>query len=248
MVILRMIREAIPMNIQILKSRKLLLFLSIVATLFLGYQGVKIYSYFSLKNPLDEIYYSETSAFNFLHLPDFSEMIQSSTSYRSENEITSLNLKPKNLKDNESQKLEISNKGSMFLGYRKQLSDNSFLFIDYKYEEGVLTEYLSIAYSDISDEYVNYRKNVSKQNGRNTDIATIYQFNSNVHNNQPSLTNPTEVLEYLKPYNIDKAWLEQKSHKILYDDFLKIWFKKGSQRYSKSNLGNLKIEKAEIFR
>ena len=236
------------MNIQILKSRKLLLFLSIVATLFLGYQGVKIYSYFSLKNPLDEIYYSETSAFNFLHLPDFSEMIQSSTSYRSENEITSLNLKPKNLKDNESQKLEISNKGSMFLGYRKQLSDNSFLFIDYKYEEGVLTEYLSIAYSDISDEYVNYRKNVSKQNGRNTDIATIYQFNSNVHNNQPSLTNPTEVLEYLKPYNIDKAWLEQKSHKILYDDFLKIWFKKGSQRYSKSNLGNLKIEKAEIFR
>ena len=243
-----MIREAIPMNIQILKSRKLLLFLSIVATLFLGYQGVKIYSYFSLKNPLDEIYYSETSAFNFLHLPDFSEMIQSSTSYRSENEITSLNLKPKNLKDNESQKLEISNKGSMFLEYRKQLSDNSFLFIDYKYEEGVLTEYLSIAYSDISDEYVNYRKNVSKQNGRNTDIATIYQFNSNVHNNQPSLTNPTEVLEYLKPYNIDKAWLEQKSHKILYDDFLKIWFKKGSQRYSKSNLGNLKIEKAEIFR
>lgn len=236
------------MNIQILKSRKLLLFLSIVATLFLGYQGVKIYSYFSLKNPLDEIYYSETSAFNFLHLPDFSEMIQSSTSYRSENEITSLNLKPKNLKDNESQKLEISNKGSMFLEYRKQLSDNSFLFIDYKYEEGVLTEYLSIAYSDISDEYVNYRKNVSKQNGRNTDIATIYQFNSNVHNNQPSLTNPTEVLEYLKPYNIDKAWLEQKSHKILYDDFLKIWFKKGSQRYSKSNLGNLKIEKAEIFR
>ena len=238
-----MIREAIPMNIQILKSRKLFLFLSIVATLFLGYQGVKIYSYFSLKNPLDEIYYSETSAFNLLHLQDFSEIIRSGTSYRSENEITSLNLK-----NNESQKLEISNKGSMFLEYRKQLSDNSFLFIDYEYEEGVLTEYISIAYSDISDEYVNYRKNVSKHNGRNTDIATIYQFNSNVHNNQPSLTNPTEVLEYLKPYNIDKVWLEQKSHKILYDDFLNIWFKKGSQRYSKSNLGNLKIEKAEIFR
>ncbi|WP_416222663.1 TipC family immunity protein [Streptococcus cuniculi] len=35
---------------------------------------------------------------------------------------------------------------------------------------------------------------------------------------------------------------------MLYDVVLKRWFEKGSQRYSFDNLGNVKIERLDIFR
>ena len=55
------------------------------------------------------------------------------------------------------------------------------------------------------------------------------------------LTNPNEVLEYLKPYGIDEAWINEKSHFMLYDVVLERWFKNGSQRYSVDNLGDVEI-------
>ena len=89
----------------------------------------------------------------------------------------------------------------------------------------------------------------SKANGNTTDEKTIYWFSSlqKKKSDTPPITSPDEVLDYLKTYNIDKAWLKKKSHEILYDDILKVWFEKGSQRYSFKNLGDLKIERAEMF-
>ena len=55
------------------------------------------------------------------------------------------------------------------------------------------------------------------------------------------LTNPNEVLEYLKPHGIDEAWINEKSHFMLYDVVLARWFKNGSKRYSVDNLGDVEI-------
>ena len=54
-----------------------------------------------------------------------------------------------------------------------------------------------------------------------------------------------EILDYLKDYDIDQAWLSEKSDQILYTYFLDIWFKEGSQRCSKEKMGNLKVKYSE---
>ena len=170
------------MNIRILKSRKILLYLSLAVTLFLGYQGFKTYSYFSLKNP-----------------------------------------------------------------YKKDLGNNSFLFLTYKYKQGILQESVTIGFSKLSDEYVKLAIEEERSQTGEMSKKELYRYAGIDYPVRKSLTNPIEVLEYLKVYNINKFWLKKKAHEILYDDFLDIWFKKGSQRYSKDNLGDLKIEKAKIF-
>ncbi|MBF0778971.1 TipC family immunity protein [Streptococcus cuniculi] len=52
----------------------------------------------------------------------------------------------------------------------------------------------------------------------------------------------------MKPYGLDANWIREKSDYMLYDVVLKRWFEKGSQRYSFDNLGNVKIERLDIFR
>lgn len=246
--ILKMVREAIQMNIRILKSRKILLYLSLAVTLFLGYQGFKTYSYFSLKNPFDEIYYSETNAFNWLNLPDFSKIIRSSVSYRGD-KPRKLNfaLKQLNLENDEELSLHVRRIPTMILEYKKDLGNNSFLFLTYKYKQGILQESVTIGFSKLSDEYVKLAIEEERSQTGEMSKKELYRYAGIDYPVRKSLTNPIEVLEYLKVYNINKFWLKKKAHEILYDDFLDIWFKKGSQRYSKDNLGDLKIEKAKIF-
>ena len=42
-------------------------------------------------------------------------------------------------------------------------------------------------------------------------------------------------------YGIDEAWIKEKSHFMIYDVVLELWFKNGSQRYSVDNLGDVEI-------
>lgn len=62
-----------------------------------------------------------------------------------------------------------------------------------------------------------------------------------------SLVSKEEILDYLKNYDIDQAWLAEKSDQILYTYFLDIWFKEGSQRYFKENMGNLKVKYSDTI-
>ena len=62
-----------------------------------------------------------------------------------------------------------------------------------------------------------------------------------------SLVSKEEILDYLKNYDIDQAWLAEKSDQILYTYFLDIWFKEGSQRYSKENMGDLKVKYSDTI-
>ena len=54
-------------------------------------------------------------------------------------------------------------------------------------------------------------------------------------------------MDYLKDYDIDQTWLATKSDQILYTYFLDIWFKEGSQHYSKENMGDLKVKYSDTI-
>ena len=203
--------------------------------------------YDPLKNPIDEIYYASVHYKNILGLPDMSKIIRSNTAYVGEPAwIYYRRAKPR-LADDEDLQLYINSDGLLAVLYSKKLSGETYLNIDYVYEEGFVKQNVSIAFSNVSDFVVQAFINQSKKMGYDETASEIYRSIGGGEPPRKSLVSKEEILDYLKNYDIDQAWLAEKSDQILYTYFLDIWFKEGSQRYSKENMGNLKVKYSETI-
>ena len=203
--------------------------------------------YDPLKNPIDEIYYASVHYKNILGLPDMSKIIRSNTAYVGEPAwIYYRRAKPR-LADDEDLQLYINSDGLLAVLYSKKLSGETYLNIDYVYEEGFVKQNVSIAFSNVSDFVVQAFINQSKKMGYDETASEIYRSIGGGEPPRKSLVSKEEILDYLKNYDIDQAWLAEKSDQILYTYFLDIWFKEGSQRYSRENMGNLKVKYSETI-
>ena len=197
--------------------------------------------YDSLKNPIDEIYYASVHYKNILGLPDMSKIIRSNTAYVGEPAWIYYRRAKPSLADDEDLQLYINSDGLLAVLYSKKLSGETYLNIDYVYEEGFVKQNVSIAFSKVSDFTVQAFINQSKKRGYVRTADEIYRSIGGEEPPRKSLVSKEEILDYLKDYDIEQAWLAEKSNQILYTYFLDIWFKEGSQRYSKENMGNLKV-------
>ena len=203
--------------------------------------------YDSLKNPIDEIYYASVHYKNILGLPDMSKIIRSNTAYVGEPAwIYYRRAKPR-LADDEDLQLYINSDGLLAILYSKKLSGDTYLNIDYVYEDSFVKQDVSIAFSKVSDFTVQAFINESKNRGYVRTADEIYRSIGGGEPPRKSLVSKEEILDYLKDYDIDQAWLTEKSDQILYTYFLDIWFKEGSQRYSKENMGNLKVKYSDTI-
>ena len=203
--------------------------------------------YDSLKNPIDEIYYASVHYKNILGLPDMSKIIRSNTAYVGEPAWINYHLEKPRLVNGEKLRLYVNSDGLLAVLYSKKLSGETYLNIDYVYEDGFVKQNVSIAFSKVSDFTVQALIDQSKKMGYDETASEIYRFNGMEEPPRKSLVSKEEILDYLKDYDIDQAWLSEKSDQILYTYFLNIWFKEGSQRYSKENMGNLKVNYSETI-
>lgn len=197
--------------------------------------------YDSLKNPIDEIYYASVHYKNILGLPVMSKIIESNTAYVGEPAWIYYHREKPSLANDEDLQLYINSDGLLAVLYSKKLSGDTYLNIDYVYENGFVKQNVSIAFSKVSDFTIQAFINESKNRGYVRTADEIYRSIGGEEPPRKSLVSKEEILDYLKDYDIDQAWLAEKSDQILYTYFLDIWFKEGSQRYSKENIGNLKV-------
>lgn len=203
--------------------------------------------YDPLKNPIDEIYYASVHYKNILGLPDMSKIIRSNTAYVGEPAWIYYRRAKPSLADDEDLQLYINSDGLLAVLYSKKLSGDTYLNIDYVYEDNFVKQNVSIAFSKVSDFTVQAFINESKNRGYVRTADEIYRSIGGGEPPRKSLVSKEEILDYLKDYDIDQAWLAEKSDQILYTYFLDIWFKEGSQRYSKENMGNLKVKYSETI-
>lgn len=203
--------------------------------------------YDSLKNPIDEIYYASVHYKNILGLPVMSKIIESNTAYVGEPAWIYYHREKPSLADDEDLQLYINSDGLLAVLYSKKLSGDTYLNIDYVYENGFVKQNVSIAFSKVSDFTIQAFINESKNRGYVRTADEIYRSIGGEEPPRKSLVSKEEILDYLKDYDIDQAWLAEKSDQILYTYFLDIWFKEGSQRYSKENMGNLKVKYSETI-
>ena len=225
-------------------------FLSLFALLIAGFCVFGFFryrDYDSLKNPIDEIYYVSVHYKNILGLPDMSKIIRSNTAYVGEPAWIYYHREKPSLADDEDLQLYINSDGLLAVLYSKKLSGETYLNIDYVYEEGFVKQNVSIAFSKVSDFTVQAFINESKNRGYVRTADEIYRSIGGGEPPRKSLVSKEEILDYLKDYNIDQVWLAEKSDQILYTYFLDIWFKEGSQRYSKENMGNLKVKYSDTI-
>ena len=203
--------------------------------------------YNSLKNPIDEIYYASVHYKNILGLPDMSRIIRSNTAYVGEPAWINYHREKPRRANGEKLRLYVNSDGLLAVLYSKKLSGDTYLNIDYVYENGFVKQNVSIAFSKVSDFTVQALIDQSKKMGYDETASEIYRFNGMEEPPPKSLVSKEEILDYLKDYDIEQAWLATKSDQILYTYFLDIWFKEGSQRYSKENIGNLKVKYSETI-
>lgn len=203
--------------------------------------------YDSLKNPIDEIYYASVHYKNILGLPVMSRIIESNTAYVGEPAWIYYRRAKPSLADDEDLQLYINSDGLLAVLYSKKLSGETYLNIDYVYEEGFVKQNVSIAFSNVSDFTVQAFINESKNRGYVRTADEIYRSLGGGESPRKSLVSKEEILDYLKNYDIDQTWLATKSDQILYTYFLDIWFKEGSQRYSKENMGDLKVKYSDTI-
>ena len=225
-------------------------FLSLFALLIAGFCVFGFFryrDYDSLKNPIDEIYYVSVHYKNILGLPDMSKIIRSNTAYVGEPAWIYYHREKPSLADDEDLQLYINSDGLLAVLYSKKLSGETYLNIDYVYEEGFVKQNVSVAFSKVSDFTVQAFINESKNRGYVRTADEIYRSIGGEEPPRKSLVSKEEILDYLKDYDIDQAWLAAKSDQILYTYFLDIWFKEGSQRYSKENMGNLKVKYSDTI-
>ncbi|MBC6977324.1 TipC family immunity protein [Streptococcus cristatus] len=226
------------------------MFLSLFVLLVAGisvFGFLRYRDYDSLKNPIDEIYYASVHYKNILGLPDMSKIIRSNTAYVGEPAWINYRRAKPRLADDEDLQLYINSDGLLAVLYSKKLSGETYLNIDYVYEEGFVKQNVSIAFSNVSDFVVQAFINQSKKRGYVRTADEIYRSLGGGEPPRKSLVSKEEILDYLKDYDIDQTWLATKSDQILYTYFLDIWFKEGSQRYSRENMGNLKVKYSETI-
>lgn len=225
-------------------------FLSLFSLLVVGLSAFGFFryrDYASLKNPIDEIYYASVRYKNILGLPDISRIIRSNTAYVGEPAWIYYHREKPSLADDEDLQLYINSDGLLAVLYSKKLSGDTYLNIDYVCEDSFVKQNVSIAFSKVSDFTVQALIDQSKKMGYDETASEIYRFNGMEEPPPKSLVSKEEILDYLKDYDIDQAWLAEKSDQILYTYFLDIWFKEGSQRYTKENMGNLKVKYSDTI-
>jgi len=213
-------------------------FLSLFALLIAGFCVFGFFryrDYDSLKNPIDEIYYASVHYKNILGLPDMSKIIRSNTAYVGEPAWIYYHREKPSLADDEDLQLYINSDGLLAVLYSKKLSGETYLNIDYVYEEGFVKQNVSVAFSKVSDFTVQAFINESKNRGYVRTADEIYRSIGGEEPPRKSLVSKEEILDYLK------------ADQILYTYFLDIWFKEGSQRYSKENMGNLKVKYSDTI-
>lgn len=203
--------------------------------------------YDSLKNPIDEIYYASVHYKNILGLPVMSRIIRSNTAYVGEPAWINYHREKPRLANGEKLRLYVNSDGLLAVLYSKKLSGDTYLNIDYVYEDNFVKQDVSIAFSKVSDFVVQAFTNQSKERGYVRTAEEIYRSIGGGEPQRKSLVSKEEILDYLKDYDIDQAWLAEKSDQILYNYFLDIWFKEGSQRYSKENMGDLKVKYSDTI-
>ena len=225
-------------------------FLSLFSLLVVGscvFGFLRYRDYDSLKNPIDEIYYASVHYKNILGLPVMSRIIESNTAYVGEPAWIYYRRAKPSLADDEDLQLYINSYGLLAVLYSKKLSGETYLNIDYVYEEGFVKQNVSVAFSKVSDFTVQAFINESKNRGYVRTADEIYRSLGGGEPPRKSLVSKEEILDYLKDYDIDQTWLATKSDQILYTYFLDIWFKEGSQHYSKENMGDLKVKYSDTI-
>ena len=198
----------------------------------------------SLSNVFLEMNYAETHSGILPGLADFSKAVDGGESYRDKDIIVGMRLEA-GLSENEAILVYVGIEKTFLIEYRRLLPNGRYLFIDYDYSDKILKQTIEVSESDQSLAYGLIGYNIEVKSGKESDLElhlkSSYSFSSTKGLPSFQLTDPNEVLEYLKPYGIDEAWIKEKSHFMLYDVVLERWFKNGSQRYSVENLGDIEI-------
>lgn len=204
------------------------------------YKGV----YESLSNVFLEMNYAETHSGILPGLADFSKAVDGSQSFRDLDWIIPIGLDA-GLSENESLTVIVGFEETFIIEYQQLLSDGRYLYIKYDYNDKKLNQSVEISDSKWSVAYDLASYNILHKDEGKLDLEAYKELSrqSKTGDSIPNfyLTNPNEVLDYLKPHGIDEAWINEKSHFILYDVVLERWFKNGSQRYSVDNLGDVEI-------
>ncbi|MGT2949703.1 hypothetical protein BU202_00050 [Streptococcus cuniculi] len=208
--------------------------------------------YQSLDNVFKEMNYASVHSEGLVKLPNLSIALDSSQAYRKPDRIKGLPIKNTLVQEDEIIAAYVGLNNVLFLEYGKQLSPNIFLYINWYYKDSKLTESVEIANSDTSWAFATATYDIEDEAFKQTNnlaetLKRQYGFSSSKGLPSLQLTDTKEVLEYLKPYGLDANWIRAKSDYMLNDVVLKRWFDKGSQRYSFDNLGDVKIERLDIF-
>lgn len=232
--------------------KKILKILVITVLVFLTLFGLyRVYQknyykevYESLSNVFLEMNYAEINSGVLPGLTDFSKAVDGSQSYHDKDIIVGMNLEA-GLSESEAILVYVGIEKTFLIEYRRLLPNGRYLFIDYDYSDKILKQTIEVSESDQSLAYGLIGYNIEVKSGKESDLElhlkSSYSFSSTKGLPSFQLTDPNEVLEYLKPYGIDEAWIKEKSHFMLYDVVLERWFKNGSQRYSVENLGDVEI-------
>lgn len=182
--------------------------------------------------------------FNVLHLPNLSSVLESERRYKDTYNIIRLPIQS-DLPQKEEIAVIVGRYQVFGLEFRKELEGNTFLYITFTYKDGKLIEEAEISNSDTSVSYALQlyynRKQEDGATKKQESLASTYWFSSSKGLPSLQITDTKEVLEYLKPYGINAAWIREKSDYMLYDIVLKRWFESGSHRYSFDNLGDVEI-------
>ena len=176
-------------------------FLSLFALLIAGFCVFGFFryrDYDSLKNPIDEIYYASVHYKNILGLPDMSKIIRSNTAYVGEPAWIYYHREKPSLADDEDLQLYINSDGLLAVLYSKKLSGETYLNIDYVYEEGFVKQNVSVAFSKVSDFTVQAFINESKNRGYVRTADEIYRSIGGEEPPRKSLVSKEEILDYLK--------------------------------------------------
>ncbi|MBM7319736.1 TipC family immunity protein [Streptococcus suis] len=195
--------------------------------------------------------YAEVYSGALKGLPDLSAALGSPQSFREPDRITEL---PVLVNDPDGGEV------SIFVGleqmfsveYSKSLGNSVYLYIDYEYRDKKLLESIEISNSSSSLVWAKSNYWIDKKRGEAVNLQehleSSYWFSSSKGLPSLQVTEKEELLNYLKTYGIDAAWLREKSSYVLNDVVLKTWFEKGSQRYSFDKLGDVKIIESSVLK
>ncbi|HEM4974948.1 TipC family immunity protein [Streptococcus suis] len=236
-------------------SKYFFIIIIIVTSSFLIFKVFNYYSqkikYNSLENVFLEMNYAEVYSGSLKGLPDLSAVLGSPQSFREPDRITELPVLV-NDPDGGEVSIFVGLEQAFSIEYSKKLGNDTYLYIDYEYRDKKLLGSIEISNSNSSlvwaksDYWIDKKR--SEAVNLQEHLESSYWFSSSKGLPSLQVTEKEELLNYLKTYGIDAAWLREKSSYILNDVVLKTWFEKGSQRYSFDNLGDVKIIESSVLK